>query len=125
MKRTLMLLGLFLGLLILYFVFFFDRQNSSLCKESIDFAIEEVDQVKKISLRSIVEGEEEENIILEKQAGDNWTYNGGYNALELRVETLLETLRLIRVRRTLSEQSQDKAQELLDHNHIRVESLLR
>lgn len=121
MKRTFLLLALLIGLGLVYFLFIYDRDDSSLCKESIEFAVDDVDAISRISMRRFVGGEEKENIILDKQDGDNWTFNGGYHALEVRVETLMEAIRNLTVRRTLSDASQEKAQELLAQNHVQVE----
>lgn len=121
MKKTLLLLALLAGLALIYFLFIFDREDSSLCKESIEFAVEDIDAISRISMRRVVGGEEQENIILDKLSDDNWTFNGGYDALELRVETLMEAVRNLTVRRTLSDASQEKAKKLLDQNHIQIE----
>jgi hypothetical protein len=121
MKKTLLLLGLLVGLAAIYFFFIFDRQDSSLCKESIEFAVQDTDIIERIAMRRVVNGEELENIILDRQTEKDWTFNGGYNALELRVETLTEAIRLLSVRRTLSDASSEKALSLLDQNHIQVE----
>ncbi len=121
MKKTLLLLALLIGLALIYFLFIFERQDSSLCKESINFAVKDVSSIERISMRRVVNGEEKENIILDKQANGDWTFNGGYNALEVRVETLMDAIRLLSVRRTLSDASSEKALALLGQNHVQIE----
>ena len=121
MKKTLFLLGLLILLAGSYFFFLHDRGDSSQCKEAINFAVEDTAAIRRINIQHVYEGESRDQILLDRRGPGDWVFNGGYKAVDARVQTLLETLSLIRVRRTLSENSQEKALELLEQNHIQIE----
>ncbi len=121
MKKTLILLGILSILAGGYFAFLYDRSDSSQCKESIDFAVKDTASIRRINLQYFYEGEPREQILLDRRGPGDWVFNGGYKAVDSHVKTLLETFALIRVRRTLSEKSRDKATALLKRSHMQVE----
>ncbi|MEM7370509.1 MAG: hypothetical protein AAF587_18000 [Bacteroidota bacterium] len=121
MRNTLILLGLLTILAIIFFVFIYDRDQSSLSLEETRFAIEDTSAIHQIVLTRMVRGNPEFRIQLDRQADESWMLNERYSALLPKVQKLLNILHLIQVKEVLTGEGLVSAEAILRSVHTLVE----
>jgi hypothetical protein len=110
-----------IALALLYFVLFYDRDQSSLRPAEIDFAIEDTARIQAIRLTRLVKGSPTAEVSLQRQADQSWQLNGKYPALQLKVNQLMKVLHLMQLKEVLQGEGIESANKILRTLHTRVE----
>ncbi|MEO1382121.1 MAG: hypothetical protein AAFV78_02660 [Bacteroidota bacterium] len=114
MRKTLVLLGvLMVGLGIFYF-FIWDQGKSSLWGADTDFAIEDTSSITRIQLVRNVKGQPTYEVTLSRNLGEEWVLNGQYPALTSRVNKLLSMMRRLQVRQLLNEKGESSGKKIIE-----------
>lgn len=120
-KTTLILLALILSLGLIYVVGVYRESGASMKAKEVAFAVEDTAAIGRILIRRYEAGHERESLRFQRLPGGEWALNDSLRAIVPYVQTMLETLRLLRVRESLSDAGQQKARQLLAENRILVE----
>lgn len=121
MRNNLFLIGLLAVLAVIFFVFIYDRDQSSLSLEETAFAVEDTASIHQIVLTRKVQGNPAFRIQLDRQSDGNWLLNERYTALLPKVQKLLNVLHLIQVKEVLVGEGLETADMILGTMHTLVE----
>jgi|GEM_PF-2247644 len=120
MRNTIILVGILVAALLIYFAFVHKQNAGSLAEWETEFAIDDTAAVTKIHMTCKVDGKTTKQVILEKDKGE-WKLNQKYTALTPRVNKLLETLHDVEVREPLKEAGRESARMLLAKGRTEIE----
>ncbi|MEZ4777293.1 MAG: hypothetical protein R3D00_29220 [Bacteroidia bacterium] len=121
MKRTYILIGVLAVAMVCYYLFVFDRNESSLNPKDIAFAIDDTSAVKTIAMTKVINGEDIERIILDRLPNGTWQLDKKYPVFQPRINYLLKTMHLIHVKEKLIDEGINTAEHILELTHTRVE----
>lgn len=121
MRNTLYMIGLLGVLATIFFVFLYDRDQTSLQQEEIAFAIEDTSAIQQIVLNRMIKGQSRFRIQLDRMPNGTWQLNERYPALEPKVQQLLKVLHLIQVKEVLAGEGISTAKDILRAVHTQVE----
>lgn len=121
MRNLIILFGVLLAGMGVYFGFIFERDNTSLRPEDIDFAIKDTSAVEGIFLTRVVKGNDRASISLERTSNDTWVLNEEYPAFTPRVRNMLKALHVMQVQKVLPDPGVQSGRRLIDVMHTRVE----
>lgn len=117
---TLVLLTLLVILGILYLMR--GESQTTLDESGSDFAVADTSQITSIRLTDFRNNKPSgEEIRLERRDDGTWALNEQYTALPKKVDNLLKTIKLIRVKEAVSEEARTVIFRILKSRHIRVE----
>ncbi|MDG1432995.1 MAG: DUF4340 domain-containing protein [Saprospiraceae bacterium] len=118
MKRTLILLILFLVLGTGAYFLVKNKDNSSTTSwnEAGDFAVDNVDEIYKI----FIADRQDYRVLLERKNG-YWTYNKKFKAKNTQINDLLNTIRGVRMKYTTPRGAEDNMRKNLATSGVKVE----
>lgn len=119
MKRSLILVGLLLLLVAVWFLFLRKPAEDNI------FHIDDLAEVGQIELTKVVKGETAETLTLSRSVGKDWLVNAKYTANATKLDDFLKILTTIRVQNKIDGKGQETAMGLLKRNHTQVRILDR
>ncbi|RMG65552.1 MAG: hypothetical protein D6722_15835 [Bacteroidetes bacterium] len=120
MRNNLLLGGALVLLLGGYFLFVYDRDDTSLPADEVAFAVEDTAAISRIVLTRYVQGEAVARVQLDRNE-TGWTLDGKYAAFLPRVRQMLKALHLLHLKEVLHDQGLETAGRLLETVHTRVQ----
>lgn len=120
MKKTLILLLVLALIAGTWFLVTMNTTQGTLDPDEIGFAVPDTAEVMRITITHVVKEAPREKVILERKNGI-WMVNGKGAAYRYKINNLLITLLMMRVREPIPEKGRTTALEILNKNHTRVE----
>ncbi|MEL6650453.1 MAG: hypothetical protein AAFQ87_06565, partial [Bacteroidota bacterium] len=125
MRNNLILVGLIIIGLGLWFFSLKGRDQSSVALEDIEFAVKDTASVYTIHLSQYQKGEVSQSLALFRTKEGTWSLNDQYTAFQPRIDQLLKVMHLLRVKELLAPKGQATAERLLADAHLKVEAFDR